>query len=1111
MLVVALLAAFQLPAPASHSPEHPCDLIVSTHGIESNSGLDEEHPLRNVQTLVERLQPGQTGCLRGTTATAPFSENVVIEDKNPSGGDESNRITLMSYPGEVAKIRGHVAIEDSANRITVKQLVLEGTPGAATARLEGDDLLITDNNITGAAACVRVGVIQSTSDLMVRAERVGILRNRIHDCDTDAVNLGRTVYANVQTNLIYDNSAYGVKLAADADATFVYRNIIDGNGHGVVFFGADGSRFSDTNFIGSNIISRSTVGWNIGYYRMTGPAGNWVTQTCVYSPTDANGGLRTTPAPPAYQIWAPPLQISDPGYKDRSKKDFRPANPSDPCFQHSGDVATVVDQGGGPNDEEASADNPSPNILLIVTDDQRAEGTLTQEAMPKTVNRLQDTGVNFTNAFGTTPNCCPARASIMTGQYAHNHEVPQGAFGANMRHESSLQAYLQQRAAQPYRTGLFGKFLNNWVLDRDPEYWDEWSIGNDGYCPFMVNEQGTRKRYPPLDPATGGPPAGECAAGDIGRTALAPYTTDYVRDRAVEFLEHGESDEATDSKPWFLYVAPFAPHGPYTPEADYKDLTFSPYTWNPATFEDTSDKPPWFGGSPTTPAAIFGSESDPGRRVAQLRTLRSVDDMVGTLLDELKSKGEQDTLVFFIGDNGFLWGEHGLTGKAAPYSDSARVPLLMKYAPVTTPGQTDTRIVANIDLMPTALGLAGISPQPGDPSIDGQSLIGTTTPRQRIHTEFHAGANWAATRAPGDYLYVEHYADDGETILLREYYDLGSDPYELTNMYGPDGQPATGDDLGTPEYTVEQLHDRLLGDRLCEGAECPPGPGGGTVDLRPPRTLVTAPALDSAVCCRVMLKAYVFDNIGVDRVEFKVDGNLIGTDSSNPYSVLWENTDVYAAGSHIIEAIAVDSAENRTVAGSPGSLITVDLDSNGYDIQIDDGGVPRTNCASAPSPCNVGTVNPGDTIKFSFPSAVAPGSLIPGWNGSEPASCTGDPPPLGCVTVGIKADSKVDQVDNDLLTVYSDVAGTSPIAALGEVDLGDFRYIGFDTAIPFRTFPSSPMKLSADSRTVIVTVGSGTGAPAGGASGTAKWTNPSCSCQVWESIDGIETDEDREF
>ena len=79
------------------------------------------------------------------------------------------------------------------------------------------------------------------------------------------------------------------------------------------------------------------------------------------------------------------------------------------------------------------------------------------------------------------------------------------------------------------------------------------------------------------------------------------------------------------------------------------------------------------------------------------------------------------------------------------------------------------------------------------------------------------------------------------------------------------------------------------------------------------------------------------------------------------------------------------------------------------------------------------------------------------------------------------------------------------------MDLGDFEYVGFDTGLPFRTWPYSPMRLSADGQTVIVTLGQGTGSPGGGASGTAKWTRPSCNCQVWESIDGTDTDEDREF
>jgi arylsulfatase A-like enzyme len=1126
VLVVALVAVVQLPASASHSPAHPCDLIAATNGSDANAGIDAAQPLRTVQELVERLGPGQTGCLRGTAAAEPFSEDVAIHDKNPSGGSESDRITLMSHPGEVAKLRGRIEIEDSANRVTLTRLVLVGESGGAAARLDGNDLVVADSNITHrTGACVSVGALQSSPDVNVRAERVRLLRNRIHDCFSDAIKLSRTRYATVLGNLVYDSGGHGVKLSQDADGTYVYRNILDRNGQGVVFFGVDGSRFADSNFVDSNIVSRSTAGMNIGYSQMPGSGGNFVSQTCVYSPTDSGGGVQTDPLPRGYQVWSPPLPIGDPGYRDRAQKDFRPAGPGDPCFRHSGDVATIVDIGGGPTDEQASASNPRPNILVILTDDQRAEGTLTQETMPKTVNRLQKPGVDFRNAFVTTPLCCPSRASIMTGQYTHNHEVTGAVFGENMRFDSSLQAYLQQHDEHPYRTGLFGKFLNNWNLDKDPEYWDDWSIMNGDYCPFLVNERGSRNRYPPLDPVTGGPqrnPDGtlaECKADEIGKTALGPYATHHIRDRAVGFLEDGEASEATDAKPWLLYVAPTAPHALFTPEADYAESVFSPYEWNPATFEDSSDKPPWVGSSPANPTQIFGDGTSTGRRVHQLRTLRSVDDMVGTLLDELEQKGEQDTLILFLGDNGYLWGEHGLTAKGLPYDPAVRVPLLMKYPPVTTPGSTDDRIVANIDLMPTALEAAGVSPGAGDPPLDGQSLIGNATPRQRIHTEYYrhndADTTWAATRAPGDYLYVERYAGDGETVVVREFYDLATDPFELTNLYGPDGQPdepgePNPDDLGTPQYSVAQLHERLLRDRLCEGAACPPGPGAGTVDAKPPRTIVTAPRLGTTVCCRVKLKAYATDNIGVDRVEFRVDGNLVGTDSAEPHGAVWDSA-AYAAGPHMVEAIAVDNAGNRTLAGSAGSSTTVNLDKNGFDIQIDDGGVPRTNCNTFPSPCNVGTVNPGDTIAYSFPSAVSPASLLPGWDGSEPAVCTGDPPPLGCVTVGIRADSQVDDADNDTLGIYSDVAATSRIAALGDVDLGDYAYVRFDTNNPFRVWPNSPMKVSPDGRTVTVTVGPGTGPPDGGPVGTAKWTNPACGCQVWESIDGADADEDREF
>jgi arylsulfatase A-like enzyme len=1107
VLVAVLVVLLQLPASASHSASHPCDLIASTEGSDSNSGTDIESPLRNVQTLVDSLAPGQTGCLRATEAAAPFVENVVVANKNASGGNESDRITIRGYPGEVAKLRGHLTIEDTANRISLKQLVLEGTPGGAAVRLDGDDVVLADSNVTHTgAACVRVGV-------MSLAQRTQILRNRIHDCSSDGVNLGQTLYTTVRANLLYDSGGTGVKLTADADASYVYRNVIDRNGQGVMFYGATTTRFADSNFVDSSVITRSTAGWNVGYTQMPGAAGNFLSQVCAYSPKNPNGGLQSNQQPQGYQVWGPAPHIGDPNYRDSVNGDFSPSDPANACFQHSGDVNAAVKQGGGANDEEASADNSKPNILFVVTDDQRADGTMIPEAMPQTLARLVDQGVNFTNAFATTPLCCPARASIMTGQYAHNHEVTNGSWAEDLNQDTTLQAYLKQ-VGSGYRTGLFGKFLNGWNLDVDPPHWDKFAIFNDGYCPFVVNENGDRKRYPPIDPSTGGPPAGECAAADIGRTPLAPYTTDYVRDQALDFLEQGETDDTTDSKPWFMYVAPYAPHTPFEPEADYANLSMPPFTNTPATFEDTSDKPSWVTERATTPESVFGDGSNPGRRVQQLRTLRSVDDMVGTLLDQLQDKGEQDTLVVFLSDNGYLWGDHGLTEKGAPYGAGAKVPMVMRYAPFTTPGKTDTRTVANIDLMPTALQLAGVPP-PVNPQVDGQSLIGPTTPRQRIHNEFYdhgpGDVDWASTRVPGDYFYIETYGDDGETIDFLEYYDLDADPYETTNLYGPDGIPDTGDDLGTPEHAVVDLHDQLRRDRLCEGTDCPPGPGGGTVDTRPPRTLITAPSTGSTVCCRVMLKAEASDNIGVDRVEFRIDGNLIGTDTDEPFRMIWEDTNLYAAGPHNIEAIAVDGSGERTVSGSPGSSINVNLSQTGFDVQIDDGGVPRTSCGAQAPPCNVGTINPGDKVKFTFPSPVAPGTLIPGWDGTKPATCSGDPPSLGCVTMGLKADSQVDQFDNDTGAIYSDLAAMNKILPLGDFDLADFDYIPFDTGIPLRTWPRSAMELTNSNKTVVITLGSGTGSLGDGEVGTVAWTNPACNCKVWESIDGADTGEDREF
>jgi arylsulfatase A-like enzyme len=401
-------------------------------------------------------------------------------------------------------------------------------------------------------------------------------------------------------------------------------------------------------------------------------------------------------------------------------------------------------------------------VLFIYTDDQRGEDSMDPSVMPDTVARIGSAGTDFPNAYGSTPQCCPGRAGIFTGRYNHNNGVFDNSQVANLDHSTTVQAYLKSNG---YRTGLFGKFLNNWDLDDNPPFLDDWSILSAGYCPFIVNEQGVRKTYPDgpdMRPIDGD---GKCEPGDLGQIPDAPYSTDYIRDQALSFLDARES---ADNQPWFLQLTPTAPHTPWTPEASYANAAVPAFPSTPATFEaDISDKPPWVAGAQKAPAELFGdplaNPPTPGTYASQLRTLMSVDDMVASVLDRLDALGEQDTLIVFTSDNGFMWGDHGLINKGFPYS--TKLPLMLRYAPLTVPGSTDARLVSNIDLAPTALAAARVGPPAG--GFDGVSLLDPGWNRSRLEAEYQNGGedagespsglpDWAATRTVG-YHYIETY------------------------------------------------------------------------------------------------------------------------------------------------------------------------------------------------------------------------------------------------------------------------------------------------------------------------------------------------------------------
>jgi arylsulfatase A-like enzyme len=190
----------------------------------------------------------------------------------------------------------------------------------------------------------------------------------------------------------------------------------------------------------------------------------------------------------------------------------------------------------------------------------------------------------------------------------------------------------------------------------------------------------------------------------------------------------------------------------------------------------------------------------------------SVDDMVDTVFQTLDADGEtQDTLAIFISDNGFAWGEHGLRAKGSPYTDSVKVPLYLRWPGHVAAGATDSRFAANIDLAPTVLDATGLA---GDIPMDGGSLLDPQQQRTRLLTEFYRDQEpWASLRTSGAH-YIEYYLPpDFQRVSHREYYDLTSDPYELTNLLG-DGD--TGNDPN-----VAPLAAQLAEDRVCSGAECP--------------------------------------------------------------------------------------------------------------------------------------------------------------------------------------------------------------------------------------------------------------------------------------------------
>jgi N-acetylglucosamine-6-sulfatase len=440
--------------------------------------------------------------------------------------------------------------------------------------------------------------------------------------------------------------------------------------------------------------------------------------------------------------------------------------------------------------EEASG---PPNMILILADDMRYDDL---EHMPRTQDLIVKEGLEYENAFATTPLCCPSRASILRGQYTHNHEIWENARGfptfKRLGHErSTIATWL---AEEGYETALLGKYLNayDWEDHRHvPPGWDEWRallLHEDAYYDYTLSDNGNPVRY---------------------GSAEADYSTDMLAREAREIIR----SSAGKDKPLFMYLAPSAPHGPGPPAPRHEGLFEEVRAPRPPSFDeaDVSDKPGWVRALPRLSAdqKIYIDRVYRGR----LRLLLSLDDLVAGVVEELRSAGELDnTYLVVSSDNGLLMGEHRLPeGKGPPYEESIRVPLAVR-GPGIPAGRTTDQVALNIDLAPTFADLGGAATPP---FVDGRSLKPTFAQdapswRTAFLIEYlrgqHGMPQHNTIRTAGGEKYVEYPRG---ARVEHEYYRLREDPYELENAY----RSADPD-------RIEELRARLEAFKSCSGAAC---------------------------------------------------------------------------------------------------------------------------------------------------------------------------------------------------------------------------------------------------------------------------------------------------
>ena len=458
---------------------------------------------------------------------------------------------------------------------------------------------------------------------------------------------------------------------------------------------------------------------------------------------------------------------------------------------------------------------PRPrNVIFILTDDHRfdAIGFLKGQPFLETphLDSLARDGAHLKNAFVTTALCSPSRASILTGKYAHKHKVIDNNT-AIPKGTTFFPSHLQKAG---YKTAFIGKWHMGGESDAPQPGFDHW-VSFRGQGTYLPGPNGFNV--------------------DGKKVPQKSYITDELTDYAIKFIEK-------QKQPYFVYLSHKAVHSEFIPAERHKDKfkgqTFVP---PPSLTADAFDRPMWVQNQRNSWHGVdypYHSTLDIAeyyQRYAE--ALCAVDESVGRILALLKQRGELDsTLVIYMGDNGFAFGEHGLIDKRTAYEESMRVPLLARCPALFKAGQTISQVVANLDIMPTVLEAAGVpAPAGGDgasflPLLQGKQVIW----RDSLLYEYYWERNFPQTPTvhalrTDQYKYMRYHG----IWDLDELYDIQADPRELRNLIKSPAHQAIAKQMNQRLFEILESTD---------GMNMPLYPDkGGQNSLRNPKGPQAAP------------------------------------------------------------------------------------------------------------------------------------------------------------------------------------------------------------------------------------------------------------------------------